>query len=448
MHLFRSVSLCIILVFGLTGFNPPSSPAASITVTTFLDEYADPGPGAGCSLREAITAANTDAAFGGCPAGSFETDIIDLPAGAYGLTIAGADENANATGDLDLTTGTFDIRGSPTVWTIIGANGLDRVFDVRTRTTLRDLFIIGGQTFADEAQAGAGGGIYSTATLNLIHVQVLGNATADGPASGGGGIFNAAGWLSLSEGSSVSNNTVGDGNTIGCGGGIYTQRSGDEGGLDIHYSSILGNACGVTANSFSGIGGDGGGIFSTGYSANISIEYSSINYNHAGDGLSYNSGNGGGISITGMGSNLFVDHSTIAANSAGSSTTGGTGGNGGGIAGTYGTIIGVFSSTISDNAAGSGATSDDGHSSSGGGIYSNGVLDVGTSTIADNWTGRVNCTSSCWGGGIHLDPLGTGTLEMSILSDNKTNYTGPNCSGSYESVLNLIEDPSGCTLTN
>ena len=40
--------------------------AATITVNTFGDEVgANP---ATCAVREAITAANTDAAFGGCPA--------------------------------------------------------------------------------------------------------------------------------------------------------------------------------------------------------------------------------------------------------------------------------------------------------------------------------------------------------------------------------------------
>jgi len=33
----------------------------SITVDTTNDEHSDPGPGSGCSLREAITTANTDA---------------------------------------------------------------------------------------------------------------------------------------------------------------------------------------------------------------------------------------------------------------------------------------------------------------------------------------------------------------------------------------------------
>src|SRR5437762_14373939 len=42
--------------------------AATITPTTFADQFGtDQGA---CALREAVQAANTDAAFGGCPGGS------------------------------------------------------------------------------------------------------------------------------------------------------------------------------------------------------------------------------------------------------------------------------------------------------------------------------------------------------------------------------------------
>src|SRR3954451_11338058 len=67
--------------------------AASITVNTTADEY---DTGAGCSLREAIQAANTDAAFGGCAAGS-GADTISVPAGTYTLTLTGI-EDANHAG--------------------------------------------------------------------------------------------------------------------------------------------------------------------------------------------------------------------------------------------------------------------------------------------------------------------------------------------------------------
>ena len=64
----------------------PSTPAlaAGIVVTTNADSSGSPG----CSLRDAITAANTDAASGGCAAGS-GADTITF-AGDYTITLASA----------------------------------------------------------------------------------------------------------------------------------------------------------------------------------------------------------------------------------------------------------------------------------------------------------------------------------------------------------------------
>ena len=59
-----------------------------------------------CSLREAITAANTDATFGDCPAGEpAAVDVVRLDTGLYLLSRAGAREDANGTGDLDVAAG-------------------------------------------------------------------------------------------------------------------------------------------------------------------------------------------------------------------------------------------------------------------------------------------------------------------------------------------------------
>jgi CSLREA domain-containing protein len=71
--------------------------AAVINVTTVFDEF-NTGPST-CSLREAVQAANTDAAFGGCSAGS-GADVIFLPVsqGVYRLQINGGDEDATSPG--------------------------------------------------------------------------------------------------------------------------------------------------------------------------------------------------------------------------------------------------------------------------------------------------------------------------------------------------------------
>src|SRR5438105_4899196 len=76
-----------------------------------------------CTLRAAIQEANFAASRStGVPA-------ITVPIGVYTLTLAGADENQAATGDLDLV-GPLTITGEDQSTTIIDGGGSDRVFDV------------------------------------------------------------------------------------------------------------------------------------------------------------------------------------------------------------------------------------------------------------------------------------------------------------------------------
>ena len=78
---------------------PAAANAVIITVNTTADEY---GTGTSCSLREAITAAQNNVSFGGCPAG-FASDTVSIPDGTYKITRAGTGEDGNATGDFDIT---------------------------------------------------------------------------------------------------------------------------------------------------------------------------------------------------------------------------------------------------------------------------------------------------------------------------------------------------------
>ena len=71
------------------------------------------------SLRSAIMAADVQ----------HGSSTIIVPAGTYTLTIPGTDEDAGATGDLDLK-GNIQIKGKSTSATIIDGNNLDRVFQV------------------------------------------------------------------------------------------------------------------------------------------------------------------------------------------------------------------------------------------------------------------------------------------------------------------------------
>ena len=101
--------------------------AATIQVTTSLDENGLGGTGA-CSLREALEAARTDAAFGGCTPGN-GTDQITFDA-------ASTDGNP-----INLTVGTLviasnlQIVGNGVAATIVDGGGTFRVFLVNPSVT-------------------------------------------------------------------------------------------------------------------------------------------------------------------------------------------------------------------------------------------------------------------------------------------------------------------------
>src|SRR3989304_4976715 len=89
--------------------------AATITVNTTADELNADGD---CSLREAITAANTDAASDACTAGS-GADTITVPAGTHTLSL----------GELDVWSD-MTISGAGAADTIIDGDGLSGVFNI------------------------------------------------------------------------------------------------------------------------------------------------------------------------------------------------------------------------------------------------------------------------------------------------------------------------------
>src|SRR5262245_10174288 len=101
----KRLLVCLAAFCGLLAL-PPNALAAAIEVDAGTDEYGQ-NPG-GCGLREAVRAANDNAAFGGCAAGEATLDVLELTAGGYALGRAGTAEDGNATGDLDL-----DLDGGP-----------------------------------------------------------------------------------------------------------------------------------------------------------------------------------------------------------------------------------------------------------------------------------------------------------------------------------------------
>ena len=205
--------------------------AATISVNTTDDELNNDGD---CSLREAIQAANTDAAVDACVPGSGD-DTITLPSGTYTLTRAGANEDGNATGDLDITDN-LTINGAGDATTFVNGGGLDRVWHVFSGVVVE----INGVTITNGNNP-LGGGIYNYGgVLTLINSTVSGNTAGD--TGGGGGIYNNSGTLTLTN-STVSNNSA------DYGGGIYNYWN--TATLTLINSTVSGNTAGDTGGGIS-----------------------------------------------------------------------------------------------------------------------------------------------------------------------------------------------------
>lgn len=156
-----------------------------------------------CTLVDAVVAADTNTATGGCPAGDDQTDTIVLPAAsAHILT----DADANFGLGLQVTSEMTITGNNARISRSLDAEEVFRIFTVELagNLTLDAVTVIGGnQTF--------GGGIRNSGTL------VLTNSTIElNTASQGAGIHND-GTLTVSNSTIQSN----DASTGTDGGGVY-----------------------------------------------------------------------------------------------------------------------------------------------------------------------------------------------------------------------------------
>ena len=169
------------------------------------------------SLRSAIMAAN---AHGG-------SNTIIVPTGTFLLTIPGANEDASASGDLDLK-GKITIKGKSATGTVIDGNNLDRVFQVLSgKVTISKLTIEHGLATEGAGILNSGGQVtlssvvvasntaQGTAGSNGAQgngggaVGGAGGAGFDGSTGAGGGVFNAAGLMTISKSTITSNVAIG-----------------------------------------------------------------------------------------------------------------------------------------------------------------------------------------------------------------------------------------------
>ena len=399
-----------------------------ITVTSTVDAPdASPGDGvcddgAGrCTLRAAIMEANATAG----------AEVIALPGKPFRLSIAGADEDAARTGDLDITDD-LTIIGAGADSTIIDGGGLDRVIQVLIGTAVD----ISGVTIQN-GSSDVGAGILNSGTLELTNSSVISNSGGKG-----GGIANShvgspppsAALPTLA----LTNSTV-SGNTAGLGGGIFNDAE-----LTLTNSTISDN----TASD------SGGGIVSASDAGSITLTNSTISGNTAtlGGGImnqvaliltnSTVSGNTAQESGGGIWSNrsATLTNSTISNNTSNS--------NGGGIMVRGGTLN-LISSTIAGNTA-----------RLGGGIFNDRqTVTLTNSTVSGN-TGLFGV------GGIYNDGGGTlhvanstisANVGLGLLSDGNVEFVntiiansplGPDCGGGFTSLGHNLDSDGTCNLTD
>lgn len=191
----RIRAFCVLsLVAGsaLAGLTAVPANAATVTVTTTVD-VVNGGDGL-VSLREAVTQANA----------SIEPTTIDLGVSQlYSLSVCGADEEGNASGDLDYT-GSQPLTVNGNGSTVDAACAGQRVVDQHDETaqlTISTLTLTGGDTF-------------NGAALRFAGDVDLNSVTASGNNAGTGSVIDSA---EMVMGSSIGfvDSTVGPNTGIG-----------------------------------------------------------------------------------------------------------------------------------------------------------------------------------------------------------------------------------------
>jgi CSLREA domain-containing protein len=460
--LTRPVALLALLA-SLLGSAVFAAPAFASPTTFVVTKTADTNDGlcnADCSLREAISAANANAG----------ADTITLPAGTYQLTLAnagGANEDSNATGDLDIND-SLTINGAGSGTTIIEAgtntsNGIDKViaanptcasglnvtidgvtvrFGRNTQPTsdpnfsftgggidwcaggTGGTFTLSNSVVSDNTNVnGYGGGlnvdtVSSPTTVNITNVAFSNNQTLSATETANGGAINLYGdqpTINITDSTFTSNHTT---NPTSGGGAIYFRPT------TVGHLSISGST--FTTNTAPGIGGaiatDTHGAGTT-----VTIQTSTFTGNTATASF------GGAIDLdsTNLNTTPFsLTHLTITGNTAGTS--------GGGV------YVGNSNVTMSQSRI-VGNTAPTGK-----GIRKS--SDAATATVTNNWwgcstgPGAAPCDTATTAGGTltfnpwYRDQLTATTSPVAV--NQSTSLTASfltNSSGSAVSVADLAE---------
>ena len=247
------------------------------------------------------------------------THTIRLTGGNYALTLWGWGEDANRTGDLDITRSVNFVGNTHTV---IDGNGTDRILDIARDVTVDVNTIIfrngrgqgGGPTSWD-----GGGAIRNAGTLTLHHSALQNSGTSDPldpeHASGVGGGILSTGTLTLNS-SSASFNVAEYGGGIGIMGGTFradqssmANNTGGNGGALYLGSGTNGSVTNFRIDA-NGASARGGGIWNGGV---LTLDQGDISDNGAAPAAPAYHSMGGGIYNEGT---LTVGHVIIQNNSA------------------------------------------------------------------------------------------------------------------------------------
>ncbi len=404
------------------------------------------------SLREAVICANVTPGH--------DTITIAQP-GTYTLTIRGADEDAAATGDLDITGNLTMVSASGDPHdVIIDAGGLDtdgegpgfgdRVFHVHgVRLDLQGITISGGNV-GDTSRINDGGGLLSEQGQVTLTDSIVDGNLAQGS---GGGLATIGGFTTMTlERTLVSNNRAAQ-----AGGGILSindtlnivdsavrdNRSQLDGGGIYLAGDVPGtlNMSGSTVADNQSTGGDGGGISSDFETLIVSDSLIARNTAAlAGGGIHSQSGSlnllrvtiaengadteGGGVHVEG--GDGLITASTISGNTNDAS--------GAGIA-TLGAALEIVNSTISENVS---------LQFEGGGIYQ------GPAASLELLNVTVTANEAEKGAGIAIaDTAGMTRLDNSLIAGNindDTRYPGDVWGAvDYTSRFNLIGNGADLT---
>jgi hypothetical protein len=389
--------------------------------------------GATCTLPDAITAANTDAAMGGCTSGS-GADTLLLTARTYSLATGPYHNDSDGMSATPSVTTTIVISGG-IAGVIVERSGSApyRLFDVGEtgdltiqNVTIRygltvsgggifnrgRLMLVDSQLFSNTAPYG-GGGIYNhdRGTVQLANVDLRGNVAGYGggfashgtailtntrfisnTAEFGGGFSNWHGSESFSETSkAILSNSDFFSNTARLGGGLYA-------------TGTFGSAETITeltnVNFIANVARSGGGLLSA---DNNSMSISNTNF------ISNSAQFGGAMSINGWyGARVILANSHVVSNIADY---------GGGIS--IGDVsphaptasISIFDSELRANRA----------TNSGGAIHqSHSLVSIIRSRIINNWAGQTGGALLRFADGLYTTPSQTFIDQSCIVNNTYT----------------------------